>query len=280
MQLAQIQSIRADQDKSSIGYRISFIQTLIAVDHNRASLSEQDFERSKLELEALRQQVENKKGEIGRSKDEMKRQIEYLNGLNKEFDNELMARVMLEVELQTFREELIFMKAIYEEERNELALLGTYQIDVGQFYRDELARAVANIKKDFEILSDARSVELKEYYRIKIEQVETEIADQKLKKPALVHTVDLKTIRGDLGELRNSYGVLQSENAKLATQMRDLEEEFERIRFDRSQSQMSLEQEFAMRLAEYNALQAAISGVHENNVSLQFEINTYRRLLE
>ncbi|CAF0924415.1 unnamed protein product [Rotaria sp. Silwood1] len=161
MLLSQIKTARADQDKTSIGHRISFIQSLIVAGHNRASISEQDLERTKVELEALRLQLEHKKEEIERSKGEMKRQIDYVGGLNKELDSELMARVMLECELQTFREELVFMKAIYEEERNELALLGTYQIDVGQFYRDELARAVANIKKDFEILSDAQYTELK-----------------------------------------------------------------------------------------------------------------------
>ncbi|CAF1442765.1 unnamed protein product, partial [Rotaria sordida] len=156
MQLAQIQAIRADQDKISVGSQISFIYTLIAVDHHRALLSKQELERSKAELNALRSQVENKRKEIERSKDETKRQLDYLHSLNKEFNSTLMARVMLEVELQRFREELVFTRAIYEEECNDLALLGTYQIDVGQFYRDELARAVANIKKDLEILAHAR----------------------------------------------------------------------------------------------------------------------------
>ncbi|CAF1071437.1 unnamed protein product, partial [Rotaria sordida] len=192
MQLSQIQAIRADQDKTSVGHQISFIQTLIAVDHHRASLSEQDLERSKAELNALRSQVEDKRKEIERSKDEMKRQLDYLHGLNKEFDNELMARVMLEVELQTFREELVFTRAVYEEELNDLALLGTYQIDVGQFYRDELTRAVANIKKDFEILARARYQEWEEYYRIKTESVQTEIAEQKRKKAEAGHSTDVK----------------------------------------------------------------------------------------
>ncbi|CAF1120108.1 unnamed protein product [Rotaria sordida] len=62
--------------------------------------------------------------------------------------------------------------------------------------------------------------------------------------------------------------------------MRELEEEFERIQLRRRQSQMSLEQEFVILLAEFNERKAAIGSIHENNVSLQFEINTYRRLLE
>ncbi|CAF1350078.1 unnamed protein product [Rotaria sp. Silwood1] len=161
MQLTQIQAIRADQDKISVGSQIAFIYTLIAADHHRALLSEQELERSKAELNAVRSEIENKRKEIERSKDEMKRQLDYLYSLNKEFNSTMMARVMLEVELQAFREELVFTRAIYEEECNDLALLGTYQLDVGQFYRNEFTRAVANIKKDLEILAHAQYHEWK-----------------------------------------------------------------------------------------------------------------------
>ncbi|CAF3616338.1 unnamed protein product [Rotaria sp. Silwood1] len=156
MQLAQIQAIRAEYDRSSTEHQISFINSFHIIGHQHASFSEQELERSKVELSALFNQVDNKKQEIERSKSEMQKQLDYLEVLKKELDDELMLRIVLEIELQTFQEELIFMRAIQEEEYNELALLGPFQIDVGQFYRDELARAIANIKKDFETLARAR----------------------------------------------------------------------------------------------------------------------------
>jgi hypothetical protein len=67
---------------------------------------------------------------------------------------------MIQNELQTLEEQLAFMKAVHEEERNELASLGTLSIDVSQFYRTELTRAIADIKNDFEALSLAQRQEL------------------------------------------------------------------------------------------------------------------------
>ncbi|CAF4301340.1 unnamed protein product, partial [Rotaria sp. Silwood2] len=285
MQLAQIQAIRAQHDKSATEHQISFINTFNVVDQQRASLCEQELERSKVELSAVYNQVDNKKHEIERSKSELQQQLDHLQALKKELDDELMIRIVLEIELQTFREELIFMRAIYEEECNDLALLGTFQIDVGQFYRDELARAVANIKKDFETISHAQYQEWEVYYKTKTEEVQKEVIEQTLKKTEAsrssdVGIMDMKTIKLALDESRNSYTALQTENSSLANRMRELEEEFERIRFRGFQSKTTLEQEFAMLLAEFNGLKAAISNIHENNISLQFEINTYRRLLE
>ena len=95
-----------------------------------------------------------------------------------------------------------------------------------------------------------------------------------------VASQDIKSMKSSIDKSRNSYAKLQSENSALANRMRELEEDFETVQFRRHQSQTKLDQEFNMLQDELNARQEAISSIHENNVSLQFEINTYRRLLE
>jgi chromosome segregation ATPase len=120
----------------------------------------QQLEGSGSELDALRSRYDDKKQDIERSKNEVKRLLEQLENLKNEFDSESMGRVMIQNELQTLEEQLAFMKAVHEEERNELASLGTLTIDVTQFYRTELTRAIADIKNDFEELSLAQKREL------------------------------------------------------------------------------------------------------------------------
>lgn len=120
----------------------------------------QQLEGSGQELDALRNRFEDKKQEIDRSKGEVRRLLDQLDNLKNEFDQESMGRVMIQNELQTLEEQLAFMKAVHEEERNELASLGTLPIDVSQFYRTELTRAIADIKNDFEALSQAQRREL------------------------------------------------------------------------------------------------------------------------
>jgi len=177
------------------------------------------------------------------------------------------------------------MKAVHEEERNELASLGTLPIDVSQFYRTELTRAIADIKNDFEALSQAQRRELEEYYRIKTEEIREQSAAQKLKmeearRSGSVEVMDLTSLKSMLSESRDLYGSLQKEYAELSNHLRQLEEDFEQISSEHSRAQLERERELAELRAQAEAREQAISAVLENTVSLRFEINTYRRLLD
>jgi chromosome segregation ATPase len=158
--LAELRAKRAEYDASLIKHQTDFANELINLDRNRFTMLKQQLEGSGSELDSLRVRFEDKKLEIDRCKGEVKRLLEQLENLKNEFDSESMARVMIQNELQTLEEQLAFMKAIHEEERNELASLGTLSIDVTQFYRSELTRAIAEIKSDFETLSSAQKREL------------------------------------------------------------------------------------------------------------------------
>lgn len=83
-----------------------------------------------------------------------------------------------------------------------------------------------------------------------------------------------------LTENRDNYGLLQKEHSDLANHLRQLEEDFERISGDHHRAQSERDRELAELRAQAEQREQAISAVLENNVSLRFEINTYRRLLE
>lgn len=158
--LAELRAKRAEYDATLIKHQTDFANELVTLDRNRFAMLKQQLEGSGSELDALRHRFDDKKQEIERSKAEVKRLLEQLENLKNEFDTESMGRVMIQNELQTLEEQLAFMKAVHEEERNELASLGTLPIDVSQFYRTELTRAIADIKNDFEALSQAQRHEL------------------------------------------------------------------------------------------------------------------------
>ena len=158
--LAELLAKRAEYDVSLIKHQTDFANELVNLDKNRFTMLKQQLEGSGSELDALRNRYEDKKQEIDRNKAEVRRLLGQLDSLKDEFDKESMDRVMRQNELQTLEEQLAFMKAVHEEERNELASLGTLPIDVSQFYRTELTRAIADIKNDFEALSQAQRREL------------------------------------------------------------------------------------------------------------------------
>lgn len=283
--LAELRAKRAEYDASLIKHQTDFANELVNLDRNRFAMLKQQLEGSGSELDALRGRYEDKRQEIERSKGEVKRLLEQLENLKNEFDNESMGRVMIQNELQTLEEQLAFMKAIHEEERNELASLGTLPIDVSQFYRTELTRAIADIKNDFDTLSQAQRQELEEYYRIKTEEIREQAAEQKRKieearRSGAVEVMDLSSLKKLLSDNRDAYSQLQKEHSDLANHLRQLEEDFERISADHHRAQSERDRELADLRAQAEQREQAISAVLENNVSLRFEINTYRRLLE
>jgi DNA repair exonuclease SbcCD ATPase subunit len=283
--LAELRAKRAEYDAQLIKHQTDFANELVNLDKNRFAMLKQQLDGSGSELDALRSRYDDKRQEIERSKNEVKRLLDQLENLKNEFDNESMARVMIQNELQTLEEQLAFMKAIHEEERNELASLGTLPIDVSQFYRTELTRAIADIKNDFEALSQAQRRELEEYYRIKTEEIREQAAEQKRKidearRLGAVEVMDLSSLKSMLTENRDAYNLLQKEYSDLSNHLRQLEEDYERISSDHNRAQSDRDRELAALRAEAEQREQAIAAVLENNVSLRFEINTYRRLLE
>lgn len=92
--------------------------------------------------------------------------------------------------------------------------------------------------------------------------------------------MDFKALKTSIEESRSSFTALQTENLSLVKRQQDLEELYETLQLEQRRATFSFEQEYSLLLAEYNARKSEISSVDENNVSLIFEINTYRRLLE
>ena len=92
--------------------------------------------------------------------------------------------------------------------------------------------------------------------------------------------MDLSSLKSMLTENRDNYGLLQKEHSDLANHLRQMEEDFERISSEHHRAQNERDRELAELRAQAEQREQAIAAVLENNVSLRFEINTYRRLLE
>ena len=124
-----------------------------------------------------------------------------------------------------------------------------------------------------------------EYYRIKTEEIREQAAEQKRKleearRTGAVDVMDLSSLKKLLTENRDIYNHLQKDHNDLSNTLRQLEEDFERISGEHNRAQMERDRELAELRSQAEQREQAIAAVLENNVSLRFEINTYRRLLE
>ena len=92
--------------------------------------------------------------------------------------------------------------------------------------------------------------------------------------------MDLSSLKSLLAENRDNYTLLQKEYSELSNHLRQMEEDYERIASEHQRAQNDRDRELADLRGQADQREQAIAAVLENNVSLRFEINTYRRLLE
>lgn len=157
---AELDAKRAECDTMSMKKQIDFINQLIALENNRAAKLRQLLEGIRVEIEALGSRFRDRDDELKRNRDEIGLLQESLSVKKDEYDREARTRVKIQNDLQTIEEEIAFLKAIHEEERNALnSVTSLTSIDDG-FYETQLSITINLIRRDFEKLSSERRQQL------------------------------------------------------------------------------------------------------------------------
>lgn len=137
------------------------------------------------------------------------------------------------------------MKAVHEQEVSELSRLQTIVgFDPAQFYRTELERAIRDIRGDFEQLNQEQKRELEEWYRIKTEEVEKEVAKER-EFQRIAHTglsvEESNMLKQSHLDAQRDYVELQRRHGELMAKLRELEERLEQ---SKSSNQITLSDRF------------------------------------
>ena len=91
---------------------------------------------------------------------------------------------------------------------------------------------------------------------------------------------DFASVQEQLRDQRVENSQLQSSNADLASELQQLQAQFNAIARDKERADENRAQEYAAMCSETQALERALSDIIDSNISLQSDINVYRRLLE
>jgi hypothetical protein len=176
------------------------------------------------------------------------------------------------------------LKAVHEQEVAELSRLQTIVgFDPAQFYRTELERAIRDIRGDFEQLNQEQKRELEEWYRIKTEEVEKEVAKER--EFQRVSTIGLSaeetnSLKQSHLESQREYVELQRRHSELSARLRELEERLEQSKSANQLTLIERDREISALREKISELMATYDELMNRKTSLEFEINTYRRLLE
>lgn len=228
----------------------------------------------------MRRQKDDTENDIEKYKTEIRRLDEDLRSLLADLDQETLRRVKLENEKQTLEEQIPFLNAIHEQEMAELRLLQSgAQLDPAQFYKHELERAIRDIRSDFEELNEQQKRELEEWYKVKTEEI-VQQANRRDALDSMVKVESSSSLKSSLNDNTREYNELRQLNAELIARLGHLEEELDKTRHSNGYEIDQRERELCDVRAKLHELMADYDELMSSKTSLEFEINTYRRLLE
>ncbi|XP_054983896.1 keratin, type I cytoskeletal 18 [Sorex araneus] len=204
-----------------------------------------------------------------------------IHGLRKVIDDTNVTRLQLETEIETLKEELLFMKKNHEEEvkglQAQIANSGlTVEVDAPK--SQDLGKIMADIRAQYDELARKNREELDKYWSQQIEESTTVVTTQntELSSASLTLTelrrnlqsleIELESMRNLKGNLENSLREVQ---ARYAMQM----EQLNGILLHLESELVQVRAEGQRQAQEYEALLSI-------KVKLEEEIATYRRLLE
>ncbi|CAF2033494.1 unnamed protein product [Rotaria magnacalcarata] len=257
------------------------IATFESDNKNQLNKAQQELNVSSNVLEHLRRQYEQNSKNLDQRRTAVNDLSNEYDALEADLVDHKLERIMVENELQTLREHAAFQHAIHTMHSNCILALDAPVIDLPNFYRTELIRAIGEIRHDFEVLAKSQTSDLKEYYRIKTEKIQ-EIARENQRKRALASEnapmrqgFDLQL----LTNLENDHSQLKSENHKLEVELTLMSDDLRRTQDERMRENNKLDEQSNQLRRELADKKATIDDVVENNVSLHFELSTYRVLL-
>ena len=164
-------------------------------------------------------------GENNRLKDELKLLLDSL-------DDEKFNCLKLRNENQTLEEQIPFLNAIHEQEMAEMRQLNEGpKMDPTQYYRQELERAIRDIRNDFEQLNEIEKRDLEAWQKAKTEEIKEIVAkkgDGRENLPQILLTnKDLKEV---LNQNNNELKDLDQQKKKLEKNLYNLEENLKDLR--------------------------------------------------
>lgn len=123
-------------------------------------------------------------------------------------------------------------------------------IDTQSFYRQELEKAIRDIRRDFETLHAAQRKEMEDYYTIKIEEIQNDAKKllplQSRQDEFLKISEQIKAAKFELNDTQKALIAEKEKYKDLQDRLAKMEEEFSYVRDQRADANDSINKDLAL----------------------------------
>ncbi|CAD6193756.1 unnamed protein product [Caenorhabditis auriculariae] len=231
------------------------------------------------ELEMLRARYKQLTEEEKRLNNDNARIWEELQKARNDLDEETIGRIDFQNQVQTLMEELEFLRRVHEQEVKELqALLAQAPADTREFFKNELALAIRDIKDEYDYIAKQGKQDMESWYKLKVSEVQG--SANRAAMESNYQREEVKRMRDNIGDLREKLGGLENKNALLEKEVQNLnyqltddQRQYEAALNDRDATLRRMREECQTLVAELQALL-------DTKQMLDAEIAIYRKMLE
>ncbi|KAM6334211.1 keratin, type I cytoskeletal 19 [Alca torda] len=203
-----------------------------------------------------------------------------INGLRRVLDELTLARTDLELQMESLKEELAYLKKNHEEEISALGgqVAGQVSVELDSAPGIDLTKILADMRDQYEHMAEKNRKDAEAWFHSKTEELNREVA---------VNTEQLQSSKSEITDLRHTFQALEIElqsqlnmRAALEGTLADTEQRYS-SQLEKIQDMInSIEAQLANIRADMERQNSEYQTLMDIKTQLEQEITTYRQLLE
>jgi len=231
------------------------------------------------EIDMLRSRLKSLNDELHRYGRDNGKYWDELQKVRSDLDEETISRIDFQNQAQTLMEELEFLRRVHDTEVKELqALLSKEPSDTREFFKNELALAIRDIKDEYDLIAQAGKQDMESWYKLKVQEVQSATGRQNMEQN--FQREEVRRMRESIGDLRGKLGDLEGKNAILEKQVQELTYQLDDDQRQYESALNDRDAQLRKMREECQALVAELQALLDTKQMLDAEIAIYRKMLE